>query len=75
MGLTKECPSCSGEGLRKFTEVGGYNYVRCLSCGLIFLDKRPSRRRLLDIYSYRVGNKNYESNIALNVFSKIKIFK
>jgi SAM-dependent methyltransferase len=44
------CLLCRGQELKPFTREGEWNYVRCLQCGLIFLQPQPSTRFLQDHY-------------------------
>lgn len=44
------CLLCRGSELRPFIREGEWKYVRCIHCGLIFLQPQPSRNFLHDHY-------------------------
>ncbi len=48
--VERACPLCGGGESRLFLEEAGYRYVRCLSCGFMYLNPRPSDEDLYEHY-------------------------
>ncbi len=44
------CPCCSGEKFRLFIESNGEKIVECETCGLLFVNPRPSKRAIKRLF-------------------------
>jgi len=45
------CNLCDGNRYEFFTSVGGYKFVRCEECGLVYLNPRPAQQKTREEYS------------------------
>ena len=61
------CVLCEGnrDGFREFAGVRGWHYVRCVNCGLVFLDPQPTDTELTHFYNhgYRYDFARYQESI------------
>lgn len=46
----KACPSCAGASFREFVNSNGYTIVECQSCGLLFVNPRPSEQAIRKLF-------------------------
>lgn len=44
------CPLCSSKAQKRLHQEGDYRMVRCLRCGLVYQNPRPSQQELLQAY-------------------------
>jgi SAM-dependent methyltransferase len=54
------CPVCGGTQFRKSFEKQGYDFVKCLGCGVMTLDPLPTLKQLYTHYESRTLSGNYE---------------
>ncbi|HEV2197415.1 MAG TPA: class I SAM-dependent methyltransferase [Candidatus Acidoferrum sp.] len=63
----ENCVLCGGtrNGFHSFAAAGGWRYVRCCECGLVFLDPQPTHSELEHFYnhSYRYDLRRYKDSI------------
>ncbi len=46
-----DCKLCHNGEYELFKEIGGYKLVKCRSCGLVYLNPRPSQKEIKKIYA------------------------
>jgi SAM-dependent methyltransferase len=44
------CPLCSEKAAKRRHQEGGYDMVRCLRCGFVYQNPRPSQQELIEAY-------------------------
>jgi SAM-dependent methyltransferase len=54
------CPVCGGTQFRKSFEKQGYDFVKCLGCGVMTLDPLPTLKQLYTHYESRTLSGTYE---------------
>ena len=62
-----DCALCGVDCTRLFNKIGNWNIVRCKNCGLVYLNPRPSKKELDELYV-----KDYFTNDLLQVFPTAK---
>ncbi len=50
-----DCKLCHNSEYELFAEIGGYKLVKCKSCGLVYLNPRPSQREIKKLYANKYG--------------------
>lgn len=59
----KNCFICGSKKSKKVCSIFGINYLQCIRCLHVFVDKRPSTRTLTKYYTEDI---NYSSNVYAN---------
>lgn len=70
-----KCIACNKNKFEKFTSSAGYDFLRCKNCELVQMAKIPTAKELNEIYSYKGVTGVAKSNVALDLFFKVPLFR
>lgn len=57
------CPACQRSSFKKYLKKNGFDLLKCLNCGMLFVNPRPNERSVADFFSKSIGLEKYSQTV------------